>query len=419
MNKILTRPSPGGARLGAGAGADALRSALALKRGSHALDMLERATDEAVERAVRKIETRSRGAETEDQGRQRRLRLVRDLGGDAPSFGSLAENVVAIVRAYRDGTADPRLVRTPGGANINDPASGGFLVETAYSQELISLAYEESLIAAQCDRRETSKPLADVKIPGIDETSRADGSRFGGVLSYWGDEATLVPAKLPRFKNLKFSTRKLIGLTYGTDELLSDAPMFDVHLKRALKAEFGFKLDLAVLSGSGAGQPLGMLNSSALITVAKETGQASGTILRENVNKMWKRLPAPSRYNAVWLANEDADEQFEQLGGNPGTYIPAGACGNQFPLLKGRPVLTIEQCPLVGTVGDLVLADLSKYIIVDGGLNAMLSLHVLFDSDQALFRFTMRVDGKPGFSSPITPYNGAATRSPFVCLGAR
>jgi len=30
------------------------------------------------------------------------------------------------------------------------------------------------LVAGLCDRRLTSKPLADVRIPGIDETSRAD-----------------------------------------------------------------------------------------------------------------------------------------------------------------------------------------------------------------------------------------------------
>jgi HK97 family phage major capsid protein len=299
------------------------------------------------------------------------------------------------------------------------PPAGGFLVQTNFSQEIIAATYGESLVAGLCDRRLTSKPLADVRIPGIDETSRADGSRFGGVVSYWGDEATQVAKSKPRWKNLNISTRKLIAFVAGTNELLSDAPMFDAHLKKALSAEFGFKLDLAILSGTGTGQPLGILNSQALITVAKESGQASGTIVRENVNKMWKRLPAPSRYNAVWLANEDVDEQLEQLSGNPVTYIPAGVNGNVFPLLKGRPVLTIEQCPTVGAVGDLVLADLSKYLIVDGGLKTALSLHVLFDGDEALFRFTMRVDGKPGFTSPIAPYNGSLTRSPFVCLGAR
>jgi HK97 family phage major capsid protein len=311
------------------------------------------------------------------------------------------------------------LVRSSAGANINSPTDGGFLIEEQYSQELVALAYEESLIADLCDRRPTAKPLAAVKVPGIDETSRADGSRFGGVLSYWGDESKSTPTTLPRFKNIEFSAKKIIALVFGTDELLADAPMFEAHVKRALRAEFGFKLDLGVVSGSGEGQPLGILNSSALITVAKETGQAPATVVSENVAKMWKRLPAPSRYGAVWLANEDIDEQLERLGGNPGTYIPAGVNGNKLPLLKGRPVLTVEQCPLVGSVGDLILADLDKYVIVDGGMKYAMSLHVRFDTDQALLRFVMRVDGRPGFSTPINPYNGGLTRSPFVCLGAR
>jgi HK97 family phage major capsid protein len=351
---------------------------------------------------------------------QRELRQAAPTAFEDPSrFGSMAENVIAGIEATRGAPQDERLVRAPAGADITDPTAGGFLVQTNFSQALIARAYGEALIAGLCDRRLTSKPLADVRIPGIDETSRADGSRFGGVVSYWGDEATQVAKSKPKWKGLNISTRKLIAFVAGTNELLSDAPMFDAHLNQVVPAELAFKLDLAVLSGTGSGQPLGMLNSTALITVPKETGQAVGTIVRENVNKMWKRLPAPSRYGAVWLANEDADEQFEQLAGNPGTYIPAGVNGNEYPLLKGRPVLTIEQCPTLGTVGDLVLADLSKYIIVDGGLNAAISFHVLFDSDEVSLRFTMRVDGKPGFTSPITPYNGGATRSPFVCIAAR
>jgi hypothetical protein len=52
-------------------------------------------------------------------------------------------------------------------------------------------------------------------------------------------------------------------------------------------------------------------------------------------------------------------------------------------------------------------------------MNSAISLHVRFDSDQALLRFTMRVDGRPSFTTPIAPYNGSLTRSPFVALAAR
>ena len=106
---------------------------------------------------------------------------------------------------------------------------------------------------------------------------------------------------------------------------------------------------------------------------------------------------APRRPFRRRVANEDIDEQLEKLGGNPGTYIPAGVNGNKLPLLKGRPVLTVEQCPVVGSVGDLILADLDHYVIVDGGMKYAMSLHVRFDTDQALLRFVMRVDGKPSY----------------------
>jgi HK97 family phage major capsid protein len=413
MNKIIRRPSPGSISL-EDASAEGVRlmqrSTLALMRGQQALKLLHAKTAEAEEAA------RARPSTFEE-----RLRLVSELGSaPAPKFKSLAENIFAIVVAESGGPIDPRLTRAPAGASATDGTAGGFLLEDQYSREMTALAYEGAWIAPMCDRRPTSKPLSALKIPGIDETSRADGSRFGGAFSWWAGEGTAPPtASLPRFKNLEMVTKKIIALLYGTDELMADAPLYEATIKRALIAEFGFKLDLGVLNGTGVGQPLGILNSSSLITVPKETGQASATIVGENINKMFKRLPAPSRYEAVWLANEDADEQLERLAGNPGTYIPAGVNGNVFPLLKGRPVLTIEQCPAVGAVGDLVLADLSKYVILDGGMNSAISLHVRFDSDQALLRFTMRVDGRPSFTTPISPYNGTLTRSPFIALGAR
>jgi HK97 family phage major capsid protein len=425
MNKIIRRPSPGSISLDDAANEGVRhmhRATLALMRGQRALKLLEAKADEAEEAAAR---VKSPRANTVEE----RIRRANEIAGNAPprpKFKSLTENIAAIFVAENGGPVDARLERAPAGASGSDGPSGGWLLEDYYSQQITGLAYEGAILPAMCDWRPTSKPLSATKIPGIDETSRADGSRFGGAIAWWAGEGTAPPtASLPRFKNIEMQTKKIIALLFGTDELMSDAPFYEATIKRALIAEFGFKLDLGVLSGTGVGQPLGILNSSSLITVPKETGQVSGTVVRENVNKMWKRLPAPSRYEAVWLANEDMDEQLEALNGNPGTYvnpstyIPAGANGNVFPLLKGRPVLTIEQCPAVGTVGDLVLADLSKYVILDGGMNSAISLHVRFDSDQALLRFTMRVDGRPSFTTPISPYNGTLTRSPFVALGSR
>ncbi len=327
-------------------------------------------------------------------------------------------------------STDRRLVRAPTGAGEIDPSLGGFLVDTQFAEELVGIAYaEESVLAPLCDRRETSAPLADVKVPAIDETSRADGSRWGGTASYWVGEGASATLSMPRFRNLAFANKKLLAAVVVTNELLDDVPMLEAHMRRAFTAELGFRLDESILAGDGAGKPLGILNSPALITVAKETGQATQTIVAQNVAKMWARLPAPSRRRAVWLVNEDAEQQLEAMtfatDGAPSPaaaalYMPAGANGNEFATLKGRPIATLEQCSVLGTVGDIVLADMLHYVLIDGGIKPALSLDVKFTTDEAVFRFTLRVDGQSAFASPITPYNGATnTRSPFVALAAR
>jgi HK97 family phage major capsid protein len=164
------------------------------------------------------------------------------------------------------------------------------------------------------------------------------------------------------------------------------------------------------------------MKSPALITVTAESGQAAAN----NIAGMWKRLQAPSRRRAVWIASEDVEEQLDRLVEAIGAggiavpcYQPAGTNGSLYPLLKGRPVIPVEQCPPLGTSGDLILADLAQYILIDGGIRPALSAEVRFNSDELVWRFVLRIDGRPTYSSPITPYNGSVTRSPFVALASR
>jgi HK97 family phage major capsid protein len=63
-----------------------------------------------------------------------------------------------------------------------------------------------------------------------------------------------------------------------------------------------FMIGDSIINGTGAGKPKGIIAASgALVTVAKETSQAATTLQQANVSKMWARLHARSRANAVWL----------------------------------------------------------------------------------------------------------------------
>ena len=247
----------------------------------------------------------------------RGLRMFQEVQAERRShFPSLAANLRAIADAAQHPLAsDKRLIRAPSGAYEGDGTAGGFLVEPQYAAKLIGSMYGEggALLASLCNITTTTAPLAEWKIPGVDETSRRNGSRFGGVTSYWATEAEQVSPSLPKFRNIALSPKKIIGVVYGSNELMADPVIFENYLQQAFGAELGFKLDWSVLFGTGAGQPLGIINSPATITVAKESGQASATVVRANVEKMWSRLPLSSRRTAVWVVSEDVEQQLAQL----------------------------------------------------------------------------------------------------------
>lgn len=355
--------------------------------------------------------------------RSQRPTTVRSIRSSPAGWHRELGNFLISVAKASDPTAPAgQFERLKRASNEGDPTAGGFLVPEYLDQNLkLPVTSETSVLAPLVDHRETDQPLASHKIPAIDETSRIDGFQWGGVAAYWEGESAQVPNSLAREKMIELSGKKVIALTRASRELMNDAPLLGSVVSKGFAAVAGFKLDAAILAGTGAGQPLGILNSSCLITVPKRTGQAAATIVGENVSDMWSRLPVASRRRAVWLCNEDAEGQFENLGGASGgaLYMPQGAGGNPYPLLKGRPVLVLEQSPILGAIGDITVVDLSQYILLDGGIKSAISVDAHFDTDEVTFRFTWRVDGKGAYSSPIAPFNGSSTRSPFVALGAR
>lgn len=349
-------------------------------------------------------------------------------GGGFKSFGELLQ--AAAKAAAPGGQADQRLYNAAAsGLNEQVPSEGGFLVQQDFQRELINSVYETGKLAKLCKRIPISSNANGIKINCIDETSRATGSRFGAVQGYWLQEAGEKLGSKPKFRQINLELKKLIGLCYSSDELLQDAAALAVVIRDAFVSEIGFKIDDAILNGSGAGQPLGILNAGCLVSVPKESGQKAATIVAENVIKMYSRLLPGSESSAVWLINKNVLPQLYTMSLAVGTggvplYMPANSmAGQPYNTLFGRPVITVEQCATLGTVGDIVLADLAGgYILADkGGIQADMSIHVQFIYDQSTFRFVYRVDGQPILSSPITPYAGgsSATQSTFIALATR
>lgn len=309
------------------------------------------------------------------------------------------------------------------GSSYERLEDGGLLTPETIAAELIGSAYGEAMIAPLCDRRTSDVRGGPRKYPAIHETSRADGQRQGGVRAFWLEEGGIYTPTKPKFKSLNSTSRKLVALVYASAELAADVPALGGHMRAAFGAEMGFVLDQAVIRGDGAIQPLGVLNAPATITVAKRESQAASTLLGGNVDDLWSRMALPSRRRAVWLVHEDAEGALPKLdgitAGTSANYQPAGSNGIPYGTLYGRPIVPIEQASAVGSKGDIVLGDFSQYMIIDAGFSTVLSVDVAFLSDEIAWRFTWHLDGQPSWLSPVTPYAGSSTRSPFVTLAER
>ena len=345
--------------------------------------------------------------------------------GERP-FAGLGEQMQAVHRAAVVHDRDPRLVAAALGANETIPSDGGFLVQVDSSTELLRRTFDKAQLVSKVRKFPLGANSNGMKINALKDDSRATGSRYGGVRGYWTAEAGTIMSSGPiQWREMELNLKKLAGVTYATDEMLQDAAFLESLLMEAFSDEFAFLLDDVILFGNGAGKPMGFMNSGCKVTVAKETGQAARTIVFENVQNMWSRLWAKSMPNAVWYINQDCYPQLNGMsmvigtGGVPVYLPPGGLSQAPYGTLMGRPVMPIEFCETLGTEGDIILADLSQYMMIDKSVAAASSIHVAFLTGEQAFRFIYRVDGQPIDNKPVTPYKGTATQSPFVTLATR
>ena len=362
----------------------------------------------------------------------KRFQVGDTLKKNASGYDSFAEFAQDVFKCCRQGhglteTMDTyqKAIKAAGtGMSAFDADSGGYLIPDEFRVELLQVAVEKTNIL----QRTMKIPMMSnsIDIPSVNGFDHSGGLVHGGVQFKWLEEEGQLEGSKPKIGRVGLKLKKLAGLCYATDEILEDSPIsMEPILKAAFTDALAWTLDGVFLEGSGAGQPLGVLNAPALVTVAKESGQSADTILFENIVKMYSRIWRTE--GAVWLANRDTLPQLTTMSlavgtGGSAVYLPAnGAAGRPFDTLMGQPLIFTEHCKTVGDAGDIILADWSQYLVgqKSTGLKFASSVHLKFDYDQTAFKFTLRIDGQPWWKSAQTPKNGSNTLSPFVALAAR
>lgn len=268
-----------------------------------------------------------------------------------------------------------------------------------------------------------------LEMPRNPETSRATGSRYGGIRGYWIAEADQITKSKPKLGKLRLEPNQLAVLVYLTEKLLNNATALEQYVTRAASDEILFLTGQAIFAGTGAGQPLGWLNSPCKVEVAKEAGQAAVTFNQENVAKMHARLHPRARANAKWFMNVDVEPQLDLLNSVvknvAGTENVGGYANKVYDseknTLKGKPIVFVEYAETLGTAGDIVLCAPDFYAtgVRGRGIEFASSIHVRFEYAEQAFRFMYECDGQPWLADKITPLKGSNTQTTIVTLATR
>jgi len=359
-------------------------------------------------------------------------KLEKELGTDG-QFEHSAEFFQAIWPRYETlrnrqqlSAKRTRLLEVQNSFGSEVPADGGFLIPERLRSEILQVALESAIVRPRA--QVIPMDSLRVPIPMIDVTSNVS-SVFGGIVCYWTEEAAQLTESQASFGRVVLDAKKLTGYAEVPNELLADAPAFSSFFDTIFPRAIAWFEDIAFMTGTGVGEPLGFINCPASVNVPAESTQASGTIVWENVIKMFARMLPTALSRAVWICSIDTFPELATMalsvgtGGGPvwmGNYTNPGSATPPVTIL-GRPVYFTEKTPALGTAGDISFVDLGYYLVGDRQMmQSMSSEHYKFQNDKTAFRVIERLDGRPWIQSPITPHNNSSnTLTPFVQLASR
>ena len=297
----------------------------------------------------------------------------------------------------------------------SDDPYGGYLVPEGFSPNVLQVDPEADPTTGRTTNVPMDSPV--VKIPARTDKNHSTSVSGGLTVSRRAQTGGGTASRM-EMERVELNATSLYGLAYATEEILTDSPRtFAAILATGFSDQFNYHLLNEKLNGTGAGEFEGVLNSPCKIEIAKESGQAADTIVKENIFKMRSRCWGYG--SAIWLANHDC--QPELLDINDSSYnIWNPSLQEDTPdMLLGRPIFFSEFPNTVGDAGDLILGNWSQYL--EGTLEALQSaesMHVRFENHERTFKFWTRNDGRCWWRSALTPKNGS-TLSPFVTLAAR
>lgn len=315
----------------------------------------------------------------------------------------------------------------------NSGFTGGYTVPVQFYADLLRLMSEKAFVREKC----TVLPMQSrsLLVPALKQSSttfaRGQSQFFGGIVMTWTPEQTNMTESEPVFREIELVARDLMFYTVSSNQLLQDnAVALDTLLTTMFQEAVAWSYDYYILQGGAAAQePQGVITAPGTKTISRTT---ASTVKLPDIANMMAGLYSQSWDNACFIASPSVIPQLVQMTNNASnapflTWLnPApnsgegGPMAQKFPaMLAGLPIYWSEKASVLGQPGDIILADLSKYLVGDRlSIQIEVSPHVGFVKNQMYWRVIVRWDGQPWQDAPVTLADGTTTVSPMVVIAA-
>lgn len=288
--------------------------------------------------------------------------------------------------------------------------SGGYTIGQQFLPTLMQIAgmtndgiYERSMVIPSDG--------GELVVPALHQSGSyvaGQSQFFGGVSVTWGSNDASSVETQPVFDQIKLKTNAMKALVRIQNSLLMrSAVTIDSVVTTLLANAIAWNRNYALFQGTGAGQPLGIINSPAAIDVA------GSAIDYATLSGMLNRTVPSRADNYVWFVHtlkRSAIAALQQSNNTLVTFLPdlRGKPGTQ---LFGLPVIYTDKLPYDASdvSNSVVLADPSAVITLEyQGIQIAVSNERYFDNDQTGIRIILSLDAQPWLKGPVAIGSDAA-----------
>jgi len=263
----------------------------------------------------------------------------------------------------RTGNVGPRLVETRTALSTT-AANGGYL---------IPFELDPTVILANAG---VTNPIRGIANVATMSTNIWHGVSSAGVTAEWIGEAAEVADASPTFTQPTITAYKADAHVIASMEVTQDSSVAS-ELTR-LFADARDRLEAAAhATGSGSGQPYGIVTRVAAVTASRVAATTNNSYGAVDVYKVANALPPRYRPGSSWVAELTTINSTRQFDTSGGSSFWANLGMGQPEQLLGRPIYECSSIDGAIATGDddiLLLGDFGQYYIRD-----RMGMEILFD----------------------------------------